>query len=185
MPFFVIIVMLSTSYDLPSHSLLNQLDPLPSSTGVVDQDQQLRLFDEHNDDYDDAYGYGNFGGDKNDNLRVVLVAPDRSPVAPPLLGSGCFGKHKIPVPTAVTEKRTSSGAPGEDAVKDTTTGRQPVLVLTGGWGRGTGRARSWKIRRDSEEAKRKDDAPQLAATGNENDLGEERMHSGTEVGLGS
>lgn len=131
-------------------------------------EQQPRLFDEHNDDDDDAHGWNGFGG-KDDGLRVVLVAPDRSPAAPAV--ASCCGDAR-------TEKGGVNLAKAAGGAVERTAGVSPTPapVLVGGWG-GKGVARYWNARGDLEEAKREEKAEGGRPAGTL-----ENQHNGTEVG---
>lgn len=133
------------------------------------------MFDEYNDDDDDGYFYGGFGG-KNDGLKVVLVAPDRSPAAPaPAAATGqCCGKKK------------SAAAEGSDAVAatgaDNTAQNFPAPVLATGWA-GAGVGKYWNTRGDPREGERGETAPAAAALRRGRARGGEgERGSGTEVG---
>lgn len=158
-----------------------QLDPAVSSM-APDQETETapRLFDEFNDDDDDAHFYGGVGG-KNDGLRVILVAPDRSPAVPLLEKNDlCCGKKK----SAAAEDRNDSAAAATAAGgDDNRAGKIPgPPVLDTGWA-GSGVAMYWKTRGDFKEGKR-GEAAQPAAAFDEGEAGarEGEKGGGTEVG---
>lgn len=104
-------------------------------------EQQPRLFDEHNDDNDDDVGYRSFTG-KNDGLRVVLVAPDRSPAMPTAAMDRCCGRATSAAAAAENEAVATDDGPNSQADK------RPVPVLVGGLGETVAR---WKTSGDSED----------------------------------
>ena len=135
------------------------------------QEEEPRLFDEYNDDDDDGYFYGGFGG-KNDGLRVVLVAPDRSPAAPVAATGQCCGKKKPA--TEGSDAATAAGA-------DNTAQKRPAPVLATGWA-GAGVEEYWQTRGGSREGDRGETSPVAVALGRGAGGGDRERGSGTEVG---
>ena len=137
----------------------------------ADQEGEPRLFDEYNDDDDDGFFYGGFGG-KNDGLRVVLVAPDRSPAVPAAATGQCCGKKK-------------SAAEGSEAVAaagaDNTAEELPAPVLVTGWA-GAGVVKCWQTRGDSREGEREETASVAVASGRGTAAADGERRGGTEVG---
>lgn len=145
-----------------------KLDPADPQAGAG-QEEQPRLFDEHNDEDDDAFGYKRFGG-KNDGLRVVLVAPDRSPAVPAAITKFCS--------KAASAETGEEGA--TDGRADGVVGAQPNPVLMGGWA-GAGGGRHLRFRgRSGEEAEEGPKLEAAAANGDE-EVPSSRGSSGTEV----
>lgn len=134
----------------------------------VGQEGEPRLFDEYNDDDDDCYFYGG----KNDGLRVVLVAPDRSPATPVAAAGKCCGEKK---PAAEgNDAATAVGA-------DNTALKRPAPVLATGWA-GAGVEKYWQTRGVSREGERGATAPAATALGKGVGGGDGGRGSGTEVG---
>lgn len=177
-----------------------QLDPASSPTGAGEQEEQPRLFDEFNDDDDDdGYGYGGGGGGgaggKRDGIKVVLVAPDRSPVMPPAPSGAalcCGGGSTTKTPAAATEGDGVAGAAIEGGDGGDATAKRPVPVLAEGWaGAGAG-GRRWQGRGDAADARLEEEAYARRRAGataapedGEGDTSSRRISagdSGTEVG---
>lgn len=170
-----------------------QLDPALSPTGAAQQEAQPRLFDEFNDDGDDddAYGYGAVGGGKSDGLKVILVAPNRSPAMPPAraAASGCCGGPTTHT-SATAKDESKAGATVEDGDGGATAVKHPVPVpvLVGGWA-GAGAVGSyWKARGHSADAKREEETHAqraAAAAAAEEEGGEGLLDEGQTVCSGT
>lgn len=150
-----------------------------SSTGGHQQEEQPRLFDEFNDEGDDEgdYGYGAVGGGKSDGLKVILVAPNRSPAMPPEEAGCCGGPATHTSATAKDENAAGKGGDG-----GTTAANTPPPVLTGGWA-GAGAARSsWQARGHSVDKKREKETAAVEEGSGQGLLKEgNAVSSGTEV----
>lgn len=146
------------------------MEPLVSPT--ESDEARRRLFDEHDDDDDDdAYAYGRSGG-KDDGLRVIFVAPDRSP-AMPLPDIRCCGRA-LSAPTVSDGRDVALN--GENA--DRTADLQPVPVLTRALAN-ISVSRYWGARGNLEEVKRRHSLETAATAGGHDSEGQRT--SGTEV----
>lgn len=153
-----------------------------SPTGGDQQEAQPRLFDEFNDDGDDedGYGYGIAGGGKSEGLKVILVAPNRSPAMPPATAGCCGGP--ITHSSATTKDGNVAGAIVDGGDGGATAANTPTPVLARGWA-GAGAAGSyWQARDDLADKKREEEAEVVEEGGAPGLLKEgQTVSSGTEA----
>ncbi|CAM9591141.1 unnamed protein product, partial [Pylaiella littoralis] len=135
----------------------SKLDPSLSPTRGDQQEAQPRLFDEFNDDGDDEgeFAYGAVGGGKSDNLKVILVAPTRSPAIPPAAAGCCGGPTTNTLDSPKNEITAGAGVEGGDG--GTTVANTPAPVLTGGWAGAGASGSYWQVRGHSADKKWEED----------------------------
>lgn len=166
----------------PHQLFIVQLDPSLSPTRGDQQEAQPRLFDEFNDDGDDEgeFAYGAVGGGKSDNLKVILVAPTRSPAIPPAAAGCCGGPTTNTLDSPKNEITAGAGVEGGDG--GTTVANTPAPVLTGGWAGAGASGSYWQVRGHSADKKWEEDGGAVEEGEGQGLLDEgQTVRSGTEV----